>query len=154
MEKLVFMSTQRYYAPFRKVGKRFVGILSVELDRVCARKWNAERVIVFQPVIIQRAQGVTNYAQILKRIYFLLDLWNRGAFEELVKDTYNSAMGYLGKAREIQTPEELHGTFSNLVLKGKLREAVQFVCDREKGGVLQPDKLSKDCTGTIKETVA
>ena len=35
----------------------------------------------------------------------------------------------------------------------KLREAVQFVCNREKGGVFQPDELAEDCTGTINETV-
>ena len=44
------MPTQRYDAPSGKVGKRFVGILSVELDGVRARKWNAERVIIFSPL--------------------------------------------------------------------------------------------------------
>ena len=63
-------------------------------------------------------------------------------------------MGYLRKSRGSQTTEERHRTFSNLVLKGKLRESVRFVCDREKGGVLQPDKLSEDYKGTINETVA
>ena len=62
-------------------------------------------------------------------------------------------MGYLGKYRGTQTTEERHQTFLNLVLKGKLFEAVQFVCDREKGGVLQPDELAADRTGKINETV-
>ena len=44
-----------------------------------------------------------------------------------------------------------HITFSNLVLKGKLRKAVRFVYDREKGGFLQPDKLDEDYTGTVNE---
>ena len=69
-EKLVFMPTQRYDAPSGKVGNIFVGILSIELDGVCTRKWNAERVIVFQSVILQHAQGVNNSAQIRKRILF------------------------------------------------------------------------------------
>ena len=64
------MMTQRYDIPSGKVGKRFVGILYVELDGVCARNWNAERVIVFQSIILQRAQGVNNPAQIWKRILF------------------------------------------------------------------------------------
>ena len=45
------MTTQRYDVPYRKVGRRFVGILSVELDLVRARKWNTEMVILFQSVI-------------------------------------------------------------------------------------------------------
>ena len=41
------MPIQHYNAPSGKVGKIFVGILSVELDMVRSRKWNSERVIVF-----------------------------------------------------------------------------------------------------------
>ena len=123
-KKLVCLPTQRYDAPSGKVGKRFVGIVSVELDGVRARKWNTERVIVFQSVILQYSQGVNNYAQTRKRILFQLDMWNRGLFDELLKDRYNSAMGYLVKDRGTQTMEERHRTFSNLVQKGKLCEAV------------------------------
>ena len=43
-------------------------------------------------------------------------------------------MGYLGKALGIQTEEQRDQTFLKIVLKGKLCKAVQFVCDREKGG--------------------
>ena len=37
-EKLLCMPTQRYNVPSGKFERRFVGILSVELDGVCARK--------------------------------------------------------------------------------------------------------------------
>ena len=63
-------------------------------------------------------------------------------------------MGYLGKYCGIQTEEQRHQTFSNLTLKRKLRKAVQFFCDREKGGFFQPDELAKDCMGTINKTVS
>ena len=72
--KLVCIPTQIYDAPSGKFGKRYVGILSVELDGFRARKWNAERVIVFQSDILQRAQGVNNFAQIRKCILFRIDL--------------------------------------------------------------------------------
>ena len=72
--KLVCMPTQRYDAPSGKVGKIFVGILSVELDGVHASKRNTVRVIIFQSVILQRTQGINNSAQILKRVLFQLDL--------------------------------------------------------------------------------
>ena len=66
---------------------------------------------------------------------------------------YNSAMGYLGRTRGTKTLEEYHQTFSNLVLKRKFREAVLLVCERDKGGVFQPEKLAEDCTGTINKTI-
>ena len=46
-EKLVCMLTQLYDAPSGKAGKILVGILSLELDGVCARKYNTKRVIIF-----------------------------------------------------------------------------------------------------------
>ena len=76
------MPNQCYDAPSGKVGKRFVGILYIELDGVRARKWNAERVIVFQSVILKLAQGANNSAQICKRILFQPNLWNCGVFEK------------------------------------------------------------------------
>ena len=124
------MPIQRYDKPSKKVGNIFLVILYVEIDRVRSRKWNSERVIVFQSVILQCAQGVDNSAKIRNRILFQLDLWNRGAFDDLMKDIYNSAMGYLRKSCGSQTMEELHREFLNLVLEGKLREAVHFVYDR------------------------
>ena len=50
VEKIIFMPNQCYDAPSSKVGKRFVGILSIEIDGVCARKWYANRVIFFNPL--------------------------------------------------------------------------------------------------------
>ena len=44
--------------------------------------------------------------------------------------------------------------FTNLVLKGKLCKVVRFVCDRENGGVLQPEKLAEDRTVNINKNVA
>ena len=55
---------------FWGVRKIFVGTQYVELDRVCARKCNAERVIVFQSVILQRAQCDNNSPQIRKCVLF------------------------------------------------------------------------------------
>ena len=148
-----FMPTQRYDVPSGKFRKRFVGILSVEIVGVRSRKWNSERVIIFQSFILQRAQGVNNSPQIRKRILFRLDFWNCGAFDKIVKDVYNLAVGYLIKPRGVQAEEQRHQTFSNIVLKGKLRKAVQFFCDREKEGFFQPDELDEDCTSTINDTV-
>ena len=58
-EKLVCFPTQCYDSPSRKDGKGFVGILSVELDRVCARKCNDERMIVFSPLSSNAPKALT-----------------------------------------------------------------------------------------------
>ena len=47
MGKLYLYSAQLYDTPLGKARKISVVIQSIELDRVRAMKWNAERVIVF-----------------------------------------------------------------------------------------------------------
>ena len=107
-EKLVFMPTQRYDVPSGKSGSIFVGILSMELDGLRSSKWNSERTIVFQSVMLQCAQCVNNSKHICARIKFRLDFWNCWIFDKLMKDTYNAATGYLGRVRVIETRDQRH----------------------------------------------
>ena len=50
---VVFMPSRRYNAPSGKVGPRFVGTLGVEMQGVQDGRWNSERLIIFQTVILQ-----------------------------------------------------------------------------------------------------
>ena len=70
METFDCILIQRYDVPSKKVGSIFIGIFYVELNRVRARKWNSEGVIVFQSVIPKRAQGVNNSKHIRERVLF------------------------------------------------------------------------------------
>ena len=58
--KLVFFPTKGYVALYGKVKNKCVTTLSVELDHIHARKWNTKRVIIFQSIILQRIQPVTD----------------------------------------------------------------------------------------------
>ena len=64
------MPTQRYNVLSGKVRRICFGIIFVEIDGVRARKWNAERLIMFQSVILQRYQGVNYFKYIRVRILF------------------------------------------------------------------------------------
>ena len=97
--------------------------------------------------------GVHNAKHIHARILFQLSFWNRGEFDKLSENTFNKATGFPGKDCNIQNEDQRHRKFSNLVLKGKLREAVIFVCAWETGRGLQPNKLVEDQTGFMNKTV-
>ena len=70
-----------------------------------------------------------------------------------MKDTFNAAWGYLGKACGNQTKEQSHQNLLNLVLKAKWCEAVQLFCERKKWGGFQPKELAGDRMVAINETV-
>ena len=79
-------------------------------------------------------------------------MWNRGAFDELVNDSYTTTNWYSGRAHWNQDAEQCHRTFSNLVLRGKLCEAVIFVCEQETGVFLSLKELTTSKTDVTEET--
>ena len=96
VEKLFSMLIQRYDVLSGWIKNRFVGILSVELDGIWNHQWNAERVIVFQTVILQIVSGVYGLRNIRDQIDSRLDLCNKGTCNELVQDSHRAEEEYLG----------------------------------------------------------
>ena len=114
--------------------------LAEELRGICDRRWNSERFIVFQTVMLQRARHVIASRDIRRRIERPLDAWEAGRFAMLVEDTLRSSTQYLTAVRREETTEHQAKTFHGLVLRGKPRTAVRWITEREKGGVLQHEE--------------
>ena len=81
------MPLRRYDAPSGKVGRRFIGTLGEELKGVQDRRWNLERFIIFQTVILKRARHVTAFQAIRRRIEKRLDGWGEDKHAMLFEDT-------------------------------------------------------------------
>jgi hypothetical protein len=84
--KLVALPCQRYNAPGGAVGCHFVQLLTEEINVICGRKWNSERFIVFQMVILQKSKLVTAAGDIKRRLGKWMDNWEVGKFDMLVQD--------------------------------------------------------------------
>ena len=96
---LAVMPTRRYNVPRRIVGHHFVHVLAVLLTRVWQRRWNSERFIVFQTVILQCNRHVTGSGTIWRRINHRLDYWEAGDFEMMAEDTALNCAHYLFTSR-------------------------------------------------------
>ena len=92
--------------PIRRVGRRFVGTLGYKLRGVWNRLWNSEQFIIFQTVILQRAQYVTASHAIRQRIENHLDAWVEDKHAMLVKDTLCTCSEYLTVAWIEETLED------------------------------------------------
>ena len=121
------MPSRRYDAPSGKVGRQFVRMLGAEMQEVWDRRWNSERFIVFQTVILQRARHVTASHAIRRRIEKRLDAWGAGKHAMLVGDTLRSCEDYLTAAQREETAEHRAQTYHSLVLRGKLWSAVRWI---------------------------
>ena len=94
------------------------------MQRVRDRRWDSERFIVFQTVILQRDRPVTASHAIRRWITKRLDAWGEGKHSMLVGNTLRSCEEYLFVARREETAEHRAQTYHSLVLRGNLRSAV------------------------------
>ena len=85
---------QRYNVPSCQIGDRFFDTLALELNIIQYKGWNAEIVSIFQTVILQHVCLVSSARNIRDRITERLNLWNKGAYNELVQDSYGSAADF------------------------------------------------------------
>ena len=131
------MLARRYDAPSGRVRWCFVYMLAAELTGVRQLCWNADRVIVFQTVILQCARHLTSSGEIQRRINLLLDAWESGEFGMLAEDTAQTCTQYLSTSMGEDTSEHREKIFYSLVIRDKLRSSVQWITNREKSGVLQ-----------------
>ena len=127
------LSPQCYDVPSGKIGRLFVAALTRELEGVVERSWNSERFLVFPAVILQRSPSAKRARDIRRRIEYRLQAWAEGKFNMLVEDTSRTSISLISTKRRSMSDEQIAKTYTRLVLQGKLRSAVRFVTDRDKG---------------------
>ena len=71
----------------------------------------------------------------------------------MVEDTLRSSTQYPTAGRREETAEHRAKTFHGLVLRGKVRTAVRWVTEREKGGVLLPEEQRTKTGGRVLEVL-
>ena len=65
--EIASLPSRRYQLPRGRVGKTFIGILTKEWKGVLERKWNSERPLIFQAVILQRSLDIHGAGEIRKK---------------------------------------------------------------------------------------
>ena len=80
-ERVVRLPFRRYDLPGGNVGRRFVDILTKEVELVASLKECSERLIVFQFVILQRESLVTKTADVRRMISKRLEMWAEGRYD-------------------------------------------------------------------------
>ena len=117
------------------------------------RQWNSERIIVFQKVILQRAQHVTKSHAIRRRIGKQLDSWEAGCHGMIMEETLHTCAQYLTVACREESEGNRAQTYHSQVLRGKLQTAVRWITEREMGGVLQHGERCTDTGERVMEVL-
>ena len=127
--------------PSSTVWSRLTAILAAELRGVLQRTWNSERPLIFTHVALTKTLGARWDREIRAQITSRMDLWDRGLHSGLVGDTESEGSAREGRAASggEQKDEAVARRYHDMVLSGKLRQAVCRATDRKGGACLLPD---------------
>ena len=93
--ELAVIPVRRHDAPGGEVGSRFMRALSNDIGGVWPCRCNAECLIVFHIVIMQRARHVTTAQVLLLMIWKRLYTWDSEQHQILVEETDRTCEQYL-----------------------------------------------------------
>ena len=139
--KIIGLPTQHYTVPKGHIGRLFIQKLADEMNGIISRKWNAEKMIVFITVILQRSRDIKKSRDIRRRIERRLTEWSQGLFDMLLEDTVRTNLSLIKQKRNGMSDDEVAKQYTSLLLKGKVRQAVRFATERDKGGIFDRDDL-------------
>jgi hypothetical protein len=112
-----------YSIPQCRIGERFLSKLTELLRSARTRTCNAEKVVVFISVILQKRKGVTQARDIKLRREKRLEHWDKGLYRDLVNNVVNNANGG-STSRSTPMEESFARAYNAKILSGHIRQAV------------------------------
>eukprot|EP00978_Attheya_sp_CCMP212_P030440 scaffold111966_cov57-Attheya_sp.AAC.1 len=71
-----------------------------------------------------------------------MEHWKEGKYKMLVQDTVKTSLSLLSHVwHQMDDQEVVARTYNRMVLQGKLRQAVRWITQRHKGGILYPNDI-------------
>ena len=125
-----------------------------EINGVLARKWNMERVTCFISMDLHTSSDIKGAANVKRRTKQRLVEWNEGKFDMLGSSTIICAEAQMSRKQNGLNEKKRAKFFSRMICRGKIRAAIRYVSEREKGGILMPGDTDEKTGDLIKVTLA
>jgi hypothetical protein len=151
--RLIVYHCRQYSLPNGTVGHRFLGMLTEIIEGIISRKWNSERWIVFQVVILQCTREVKGAKDIKERLIRRMDDWKKGNFLQLVQETERDMKTYLTSKRNGLSHEQRAKIFNDKMMRGEIRSAVRFLTETEIGSVLNANDIDEKTGVSVAESL-
>jgi hypothetical protein len=91
-----------YNLPNGRWAHRFLTTLTNLWVGVIQRRWNLERPLVFQVVILRRVHGITRFHDVKPVVWGWLDAWDAGRYVALVKEVEEAYLDSGGGGRRVE----------------------------------------------------
>ena len=106
---------------------------------------------IFMSMILQTSPDVKGTSNIRKGIKNRIANWIDKKFQVLASSTVLCAEAQMNRIRGIVTIKERAKIFSALICRGKMRAAIRYAGEREKGGILMPGDVGEKTGDLVSE---
>ena len=87
-KEIVNLPNRKYNLPKNSTGKKFIHLLTTEINNIVQRKSNSKKVIVFMSVILQKSKDIKKSKDVKALLERRMTLWQKEEFDTVV----NSAL--------------------------------------------------------------
>ena len=131
------MSGSQYDIPGGAVGREFVDLLTNEVWLLIDNSAASDCLIIFCPVMLQRNHMVRVGSDVRHLLKRHIEMWKSNSFEALLCEAEHCAAQCRNRQPRL-SDDHVVRVFTHLMFRGRVHEAVRFVTDRARGGVLKP----------------
>ena len=129
------LSGNHYFLPKGQCGRRYIALLTEEIDFLSRGVYPSERIIVLCSVILERDKFVRSTCDIVRNLNRRMELWSKNNFDLLVQEACRCDSSLQSRRRHSEHTERV---FTRLMLLGKTRAAMRWLTERSKGRTLFP----------------
>lgn len=128
---------KHYDLPFGTASRRFVHTLADEVDHLTKLNYPSERLLIYIAVMLQRDQNIKQAKDISRLLDRRLKLWADEQFDILISESIKSDKSLQNKySRKHHNNDEITQTFTRLIHRGKVREALNWLLTKDTSKVL------------------
>ncbi|CAA9994685.1 unnamed protein product, partial [Nesidiocoris tenuis] len=143
-KKAMTLQGRQYDLPQGAVGRRFVTLLTEEIQGVVTGMHMSEKIFVFCATVLQREKHVNSGNDVRRVLTKRMDLWRESKFDEVLQEAIRCERQLKKYQKSYEDIDHSARVFTRLITKGKLRDGTRLITNRSGGGVLQPNDRLDD----------
>ena len=122
------------------MGCEFVDLLTTEVQLLTGNSAVSDHLMMLCPVILQRKHMVRLGSDVRRLLKRRMEMWKSKSFEALFCEAERCAAQWRNRQLRL-SDDHVVWVFTRLMLRGRIFEAVYFVTNRARGGVLKPSDI-------------
>lgn len=130
-------------------SRKFIHTLADEVDMLTKSQYPSERVLIFTAVLLQRDKNVKQAKDISRLIDRRLKLWTDDHIDILITEAIKSNNSLCIFKNRKKNNDNITHTFTRLILRGKIREALNWLLTKDSSKILKTNDEIDDTGKTV-----